>query len=199
MKSKNVFLATLFLLLAVITVWGTPAVSQEGHPISASEETGDYLIGDGDLLEVVVWKNADLSGEFRVRPDGKFSMPLIGDVIAAGKTTDAINMQIQHKLQLFIESPYVSTIVRETTSNRVYVFGEVASPGAYPIEGSLTVLQVLALSGGFTEFAIRDRMVLVRGSGENQQHFPLSYRKILAEPGSKYNMVLQRGDTLVVP
>ena len=126
-------------------------------------------------------------------------MPLIGDVIEEGKTTEAINKQIKSKLEVFIESPFVSTIIRETASNLVYVLGEVATPGAYPIQGSLTVLQALALAGGFTEFAIRDRMVLVRGSGDNQQNFSLSYRKILAEPGGEFNMVLQRGDTLVVP
>lgn len=191
-------LTVLFLMLLFL-VPGSSSMAQVEDAPEISRDSGEYLIGAGDLLEVVVWKNADLSGEFRVRPDGKFSMPLIGDVIAAGKTTDAINMQIQTKLQLFIESPYVSTIIRETASNRVYVLGEVNEPGAYPIEGSLTVLQALALAGGFTEFAIRDRMVLVRGTGENQQNFTLSYRKILAEPGGEFNMVLQRGDTLVVP
>lgn len=187
------------LLMVLLLVWTVSVSAQEMSPSENVKGGDDYLISAGDLLEVVVWKNADLSGEFRVRPDGKFSMPLIGDVIAAGETTNAINMQIRTKLQLFIESPYVSTIIRETTSNRVYVLGEVSAPGAYPIQGSLTVLQALALAGGFTEFAIRDRMVLVRGTGENQENFTLSYRKILAEPGEKYNMVLQRGDTLVVP
>jgi len=186
----------LVAALAVCLVWGGAALGQEEGAGSAS---GDYLLGAGDLVEVVVWKNEDLSGEFRVRPDGKFSMPLIGDVIAEGKTTAAVNMQIQSKLSLFVEAPFVSTIVRETASNRVYVLGEVTTPGAYPIEGTLTVLQALALAGGFTEFASRERLTLVRGSGDAQQTFFLSYKKILAEPGGDYNMLLQRGDTLVVP
>ena len=188
--------AVLAAVLAVCLVWGGAARGQEEGAVSAS---GDYLLGAGDLVEVVVWKNEDLSGAFRVRPDGKFSMPLIGDVIAAGKTTAAVNMQIQSKLSLFVETPFVSTIVRETASNRVYVLGEVATPGTYPIEGTLTVLQALALAGGFTEFADRDRLTLVRGGGDAQQTFLLSYKKILAEPGGDYNMLLQRGDTLVVP
>jgi polysaccharide export outer membrane protein len=189
-----------FILFLVMIFAGSISTAAQEVPTSElTKNSSDYLIGAGDLLEVVTWKNEDLSGVFRVRPDGKFSMPLIGDVIAAGKNTDAINMQIQTKLQLFIESPYVSTIIRETASNRVYVLGEVNAPGAYPLEGSLTVLQALALAGGFTEFAIRDRLVLVRGAGEHQQNFTLSYRKILAESGEKYNMILERGDTLVVP
>ena len=193
MKGMAVCLIIL-LISGVATAWA----QEEGHT-EAGSSPGDYIIGPGDLIEVVVWKSEDLSGQFRVRPDGKFSMPLIGDVIAAGKTTDAINMQIQTKLQLFVESPFVSTIIRETASNRVYVLGEVNAPGTYPIEGTLTVLQALALAGGFTEFAIRDRLVLVRGSGDNQQKFTLSYRKMLSDPGGEFNMVLQRGDTLVVP
>jgi len=192
---KGMAVCLIILLVAgVSTAWA----QEEGLP-EAGRDSGDYIIGPGDLIEVVVWKSEDLSGQFRVRPDGKFSMPLIGDVIAAGKNTDAINMQIQTKLQLFVESPFVSTIIRETASNRVYVLGEVNAPGTYPIEGTLTVLQALALAGGFTEFAIRDRLVLLRGSGENQQKFTLSYRKMLSEPGGEFNMVLQRGDTLVVP
>lgn len=198
MKTR-IWLTGTAIFLAVLLTGAIFADAQEMSPPENTKGSDDYIIGAGDLLEVVIWKNEDLSGEFRVRPDGKFSMPLIGDVIAAGKTTDAINMQIQTKLQLFIESPFVSTIIREAASNRVYVLGEVNDPGAYQIQGSLTVLQALSLAGGFTEFAIRDRMVLVRGTGEDQQNFTLSYRKILAEPGGTYNMVLQRGDTLVVP
>lgn len=194
-RTKGIILCILVVMLAI----GLPAMAQEEVPAEAGESTGDYQVWAGDLLEVVIWKNADLSGEFRVRPDGKFSMPLIGDVIAEGKTTDAINQQIQSKLEFFIDSPFVSTIVRETASNLVYVLGEVTTPGAYPIQGSLSVLQALALAGGLTEFASRDKMVLVRGSGDKQQNFTLSYRNILADPGGEFNMVLQRGDTLVVP
>ena len=194
-RTKGMMLCILVGMLAI----GLPAMAQEEVPAEAGESTGDYQVWAGDLLEVVIWKNADLSGEFRVRPDGKFSMPLIGDVIAEGKTTDAINQQIQSKLEFFIDSPFVSTIVRETASNLVYVLGEVTTPGAYPIQGSLSVLQALALAGGLTEFASRDKMVLVRGSGDKQQNFTLSYRNILADPGGEFNMVLQRGDTLVVP
>lgn len=194
-KTFGIALFLTVLLFAPVSAAG----AQEEDARDAAGSSTDYLIGAGDLVEVVVWKNEDLSGQFRVRPDGKFSMPLIGDVIAAGKTTDAINMQIQTKLQLFVETPFVSTIIREAASNRVFVLGEVTTPGAYPIEGSLTVLQALALAGGFTEFAMRDRLTLIRGVGEKQLKFTLSYRKILAEPAGESNMVLQRGDTLVVP
>ena len=182
--------------------FGTPSLADEGGPAAsqapARVEGSNYEVGAGDLLQIVVWKNPEVSGEFRVRPDGKFSMPLIGDILAAGKSTDSISMQVEQKLKLFIELPYVSTIVREANSNRIFVLGEVARPGVYPIDDSLTVLQALALAGGFTEFARKDELILVRGKGETQQKFPLSYREILRASGDKYNLVLQRGDTLVV-
>ena len=202
MRTNNHAIGGISFMLILLLVWCPLAVGQEegsGEAQETQQDTGDYLIGPGDLIQVVVWKNVDLSGEFRVRPDGKLSMPLIGDVIVGGKTTEEVNMQIQDRLKLYIESPFVSTIVSETASNRVFVLGEVNAPGTYPIEGSLTILQALALAGGFTEFAIRDRLVLVRGSGEKQEKFTLSYRNILTEPGGESNMVLKRGDTLVVP
>jgi polysaccharide export outer membrane protein len=114
-------------------------------------------------------------------------------------TTDTISMQVGKKLQLFIESPYVSTIVRETTSNRIYVLGEVKRPGAYHIDGTLTVLQALALAGGFTEFADRSRLVLIRGSGADQQKRTISYTGIVKSSEDEEIVVLERGDTLVVP
>ena len=159
----------------------------------------DYRLGAGDLVQVVVWKNEEVSGEFRVRPDGKFSMPLIGDILAEGSTTDGISMQVEQKLKLFIESPYVSIIVIEAASNRIYILGEVTNPGTYPIDGPLTVLQALALAGGFTEFAGKEKMILIRSSGEMQTNMPLAYSRILRTPGQKNNPILERGDTLVVP
>lgn len=187
-------------ITAVLLVSGVlPALAQEERPALKKKPAVDYLLGPGDLVKVVVWKNEELSDTYRVRPDGKFSMPLAGDILAEGSTTDVVSMQVEQKLKLFIESPYVSTIVVEAASNRVYVLGEVQKPGVYAIDGSLTVLQALALAGGFTEFASKDRMVLVRGSGEMQRNMPLSYSDILKTPGDDQNPVLVRGDTLVVP
>jgi polysaccharide export outer membrane protein len=195
-------LAALFaLFLTGVFLVGVPSDTFGQEEVSAvrKKPTSDYHVGAGDLIQVVVWKNEEISGEFRVRPDGKFSMPLIGDILAEGNTTDSASMQIEQKLKLFIDSPYVSIIVVEAASNRIYILGEVANPGTYAIDGPLTVLQALALAGGFTEFAGKDKMVLVRGFGEIQRNIPLSYNKILRTPGEEHNPVLKRGDTLVVP
>ena len=198
---KTALAALLTLFLCGVFLAGIPSDTFGQEEVSAAHKknTDDYHLGAGDLLQVVVWKNEEVSGEFRVRPDGKFSMPLIGDILAQGNTTDGVSMQIEQKLKLFIESPYVSIIVAEAASNRIYILGEVARPGTYAIDGPLSVLQALALAGGFTEFAGKDKMVLVRGAGESQRNFPLSYSKILRTPGEEHNPVLERGDTLVVP
>jgi polysaccharide export outer membrane protein len=193
--------AVLTLLLAGVILVSGPLAAFGQEEVSAVRQKprADYNLGAGDLVQVVVWKNEDVSGEFRVRPDGKFSMPLIGDVLAEGSTADSISMQVEQKLKLFIESPYVSTIVVEAASNRIYVLGEVANPGAYAVDGSLTVLQALALAGGFTEFASKEKMVLVRGVGVVQINTKLSYSKIIRTPGEESNPIMERGDTLVVP
>lgn len=187
-----------FIVIILLVASYLPALAQEEASPTHEIATEDYRIGAGDLLEIVVWKNTDLSGEYRVRPDGKLSIPLIGDVIALGRTTDEISIQIREKLKKFIDTPFVTTIVREALSNRVYILGEVITPGVYPIEGSLTVLQALALAGGLTEFAHRDRIVLVRGTGNNQKNYYLNYNSILRTQGNEFNMLLKRGDTLVV-
>ncbi len=192
-------LLVLFLSGAFLVSVPSATFGKEEVPAVRNKPSGDYQLGAGDLIQVVVWKNEEVSGNFRVRPDGKFSMPLIGDILAQGNTTDGASMQIEQKLKLFIESPYVTIIVEEAASNRIYILGEVARAGTYDLNGSLTVLQALALAGGFTEFAGKDKMVLVRGVGENQRNIPLSYSKILRTPGVENNPVLERGDTLVVP
>ncbi|MDF1536357.1 MAG: polysaccharide biosynthesis/export family protein [bacterium] len=199
MKANRKIGVVLVLVLCVSLAMGSVGWCEGEASAAQVTGSGDYLVGAGDLIEVIVWKNPDVSGEYRVRPDGKFSMPLIGDILAEGMTTDVVSMQVEKKLQLFIESPYVSAIVRETTSNRIYILGEVARPGVYPVDSTLSVLQALALAGGFTEFADRGRMLLVRGSGADQQKITISYTEILKSSADKGNVVLERGDTLVVP
>jgi len=195
-KAMAIILLTAAALLVTVPlgVYGDDTVS-----MPQANSSGDYKLGAGDLVRVVVWKNAEISGEFRVRPDGRFSMPLIGDIQAEGSTTEGVSNQVEQKLKLFIEKPFVSTIVVEATSNRIYILGEVVKPGTYNLDGSLTVLQALSLAGGFSTYANTDKMILVRGAGDGQKNLPLSYSKILGTLGEENNPVLQRGDTLIVP
>jgi polysaccharide export outer membrane protein len=197
---KPLLVMLIFLLVGTSLIFSSGQVlgQEDGSELKA-DISDDYRLGAGDLIRVVVWKNEEISGEYRVRPDGKISMPLVGDILAEDSTVDEVSMQVTQKLKLFIENPYVSAILVEATSNRVYVLGEVKRPGTYPINGSLTVIQAIAIAGGFSTFANKEKMVLIRGFGEEQKRIPLSYGKILRDPGEKMNPILQRGDTLVVP
>ncbi len=195
--AKTCLLALLMMLLCL------PAIAQSVEKPSAeakgNAKTASYLVEAGDLLGIVIWKNEELSDDYIVRPDGKITIPLIGDIIAAGKITDNISIQIELKLKEFIESPFVTVIVRDAISNMVYVLGEVRNPGVYRIQGSLSVLQVIALAGGFTEFANREKMVLIRLKKGVQKKFNLSFKQMIMSPEGGGNILLMRGDTLVVP
>jgi polysaccharide export outer membrane protein len=197
---KPILLLFIFIFVGASLIFSSSKVlGQEDNSELIAGASNDYRLGAGDLIRVVVWKNEEISGEYRVRPDGKISMPLVGDILAEGSTVDEVSMQVAQKLKLFIENPFVSAILEEASSNKIYVLGEVVNPGTYTIDGSLTVLQALALAGGFSTFANKEKMVLIRGFGETQIRIPLSYSKILRDPGEKLNPTLQRGDTLVVP
>jgi len=196
-RSFNVILIAIAILLVFITS-GAVLAEEETLLVSANE-TDSYHVGAGDILQIIVWKNEDVSGDYLVRPDGRITLPLVGDVIAAGRTTEFVSTQISQILKEFIETPYVSVIVTDAASNMVYVLGEVINPGAYRIRDKLTVLQALALAGGFAEFARRDEMVLVRLEGKKQTRFNISFRNILKAKDGGNNLLLKRGDTLVIP
>jgi polysaccharide export outer membrane protein len=205
-RSFNVILIAIAIFSVLITNTAVSAedeleaVSAEEETLLASaNETDSYHVGAGDVLKIIVWKNEEISGDYLVRPDGRVTLPLVGDVISAGRTTEFISAQISQMLKEYIETPYVSVIISDAASNIVYVLGEVVVPGAYKIMDKLTVLQALALAGGFTEFARRDEMVLVRLEGKKQTRINISFRQILRSEDGGNNLLLKRGDTLVVP
>ncbi|MEW6323794.1 MAG: polysaccharide biosynthesis/export family protein [Nitrospirota bacterium] len=161
----------------------------------------DYIIGAGDVLEILVWKNTDISRTVTVRPDGKISLPLLNDVQAAGLTPMALKEQIAQELKKFKELPEVSVIVTDTKSQVVYLMGQVTNPGPYPLTPNTTILQVIAQGGGFTPFAARDSIVVIR-RGENggkEQRIRVNYNSILAGRVSVSDIALHAGDTIVVP
>jgi polysaccharide export outer membrane protein len=121
----------------------------------------EYFIGSGDVLQIVVWKHADLSGTIPVRPDGKISVPLLDDVQAAGRTAVELKNVIASGMRKYLDTPVVTVIVSEVNAYRVTVFGEVKRPGTYVLKGRMTIVDVLSLSGGFTEFASTKDILLV--------------------------------------
>jgi polysaccharide export outer membrane protein len=184
--------------LAVALGAGTPA---SGAP-PAPPDRPAYVIGPGDALQLFVWKEPDLTRDVTVRLDGKITVPLLGDVMAAGRTPEQLGLEIGAGLKRFVATPQVTLAVKETGAGRFYVVGRVARPGAYPLAGRTTVLQALALSGGLLEFAKADRILVIREEGGADTEGPVVVNFKKLEAGSEIarnNVALRPGDTVIVP
>lgn len=190
-----------FLLVALLFQVGCRAsvtVKEYDAPIG-------FLLGPEDELEITVWKNQELSRITTVRPDGLISMPLIGDIQAAGFTAEALAQQISERLkQYFATTPSVSVSVKAINSYSVFVLGEVARPGKYQLKSYVTVLQAISVAGGFTPYASKNNLQVLRVT-ENGDHkrkeirIPLRYSDLVSGQGEPGNIVLFSGDTVVVP
>ena len=157
-----------------------------------------FQIGPEDILDISVWKNPELSRTVPVRPDGKVSLPLVNDIQAAGLTPAMLRDQVTTKLSEFIPAPEVSVMVREVHSRKVAVVGAVKTPGRFELKSPMTVLEVIALAQGFTDFASLDRIVVLRQNGTTTTRLPFNYRKITAG-AEQENFFVRPGDIVVVP
>lgn len=210
MINRNDFFIVLYLLLmALLTACvkrPAPSVGSrlaEGGPEASrpalSFGSADYLLGPEDVLDVLVWKNADLSRTVSVRPDGKISLPLIGDVQAAGLTSSQLRSGIEERLREYKETPGVSIIVKEVNSFSVFVLGEVLRPGKFQLRSETSLLQAITLSGGFTQYAVSDRIILLRRIAGRETRRQIRFSDIVDGRDPDANVVLQPGDTIVVP
>jgi polysaccharide export outer membrane protein len=188
-----------------MVVLGMLLLSGCAHRQAVKVDNSDqpYRIGREDVLDVAVWRDADLSRTLPVRPDGFISMPMVGDVQAEGRTPHELAEELTKKLQPYVQAPKVTVIVREVNSTRVFVTGEVANPGVYPLRGRISILQAIALAGGFTDFADTDGIVVIR-TGADGKHIPVRYTELLREQGQDKDarfepLILRPGDTVVVP
>lgn len=158
----------------------------------------DYQIGPGDSLEVNVWKEQTLSGTLPVRPDGMISLPLVGDMQAAGLTPMHLSEEIVERLKKFINDPSVTVTVMAVNSKHIFLIGEVGKPGEEPLTPGLTVLQAIASAGGLTPYANGKHIYILRGAAGKQQKIPFDYKKAIKE-GNLQGITLISGDTIVVP
>jgi polysaccharide biosynthesis/export protein len=159
----------------------------------------DYVIGPDDVLGVYVWKEADVSGDVTVRPDGKISIPLLNDIHAAGLTPDQLRQTITESAKKFLEEPTVTVVVRAINSRKVFVTGQVAKAGPYPLTGPTTVLQLLAQAGGVLEWAAVDRIVVLRNENGQPVSFQFNYKEVSRRKKLEQNILLKPGDTVIVP
>jgi polysaccharide export outer membrane protein len=192
------------MVMATVFTFGLnqTALSQD-KPVqtwSARAQGAEYRIGAGDVLEISTWKEPDLSrSEVLVRIDGRISFPLVGDIPAAGMTPSELTDAIQKGLSNYVTSPVVTVTVRNPGSQRVYILGEVQRTGEYPLAKSLTVLQAFALAGGFTQWASKDAIILMRKEGGKEKIYSINYKEIVKGRDIDNNLTLQANDTIVVP
>ena len=164
---------------------------------SAVVDAGYFQIGPEDVLDIQVWKNDDLSRVVPVRPDGRISLPLVNDIMAAGLTPTELRAQITERLEPFVPSAEVSVIVREVNSFKVSIVGAVRMPGTYEVKSAATVLDIIARAQGLNEFARRGDIVVHRTTAGTTTQMDFHYDRV-AE-GRDENLVVQRGDIIVVP
>lgn len=219
MTTERLWSAFLVLLLMALAPGAAGAQADKPAATGAASteqnspggNPADYRIGPEDMLLISVWKNEAVTKTVPVRPDGKISLPLVNDVTAAGLTTLELREVLTKKLAEFIPEPEVSVIVTEVRSFKVSVIGEVLKPARYDLKSWTTVLDALALAGGFTPFAARSQVVVLRPDGNGMKRIPFNYPKVVKHHGlmdflrgssggdEQDNFYLRNGDVIFVP
>ncbi|HXR17404.1 MAG TPA: polysaccharide biosynthesis/export family protein [Terriglobales bacterium] len=208
--SKQSRLSVILLLVALVTPAWAQTTAYEPIPWNAATSNGgaaqkpaaqdpNYVIGAQDVLDISVWKEAELTRTVPVRPDGKISLPLLNDVQAAGLTPTQLAEHLTNDLKKFVTDPQVTVIVSQINSQRIYILGEVNRAGAYPLLPQMTILQGLSSAGGFTQFANLKKIYMFRMENGKQVKYPFNYKDVIDGKRSDENVTLKAGDTIVVP
>ena len=174
-----------------------PAPAPVAAP-SAVPETG-YRIGPGDVLNIEVWKDPVLTRLVTVLPDGKIAFPLIGEIVAEGKTVSQLKKEIEGRLARYVQDAVITVEVRQMSSLQIYVLGRVNAPGRTILSANVNVLQALAIAGGPNAFANRSRIRIFRQEGEKTLILPFDYDDVTAGKNMESNILLRRGDVVFVP
>jgi polysaccharide export outer membrane protein len=185
--------AVVFVLLGAACASSRPSERAAERP-----DAGEYRIGREDVLEVVVWHEPELTRVVPVRPDGRISLPLAGEVEAAGRTPTELQARVSRALEPYIRDTKVAVLVREINGTRVYVLGEVTKPGTFPLRGPMSVMQAIAIAGGRTEFAKDEVVWLRQKQNGGTDRVSLSFREMVKGEAAGA-LWLRPGDVLYVP
>jgi polysaccharide export outer membrane protein len=191
----------LAVVLALLAWTVTANAGEESKPsaVSTSETQAEYIIGLGDQLQIMVWKEPELTQTMSVRIDGRISLPLIGDVEAAGITIRDLKKILEIKYAAVIAEPAVSVMLAQSKSWRYYIIGKVAKPGEFPIDFPITILQAIAQSGGFMEWAKTDKISIVRRENGREIIVPFNYEALVTGQNLQQNALVKPGDTIIIP
>ena len=190
-RFMNLICSFCLVMLIAAPLWGG-----EDSPLLPGEP---YQIGAGDVLDISVWKDEAQTKTVVVLPDGTISFPLIGQVVAEGKTVTQLTEEIRQKVSQFMPDPVLTVIVHQVNSMLIYVVGRVNNPGRFLLSTNINVLQAITMAGGLNPFAKRDRITVMRGEGENTTILPFNYDEVAAGENLAQNIRLRRGDVVVVP
>lgn len=159
----------------------------------------DYLIGADDVLSIVYWKDKDMSTDVTVRPDGRISLPLLDDVQAAGLTTMQLRDRLMEASQRYIEDPNVTVVVHQINSRKVFITGEVAKAGPYPLGGPMSVLQLITSAGGLRDYADAKHIIILRTENGRPVSYRFNYKDVASGKNLRQNIELKPGDSVIVP
>jgi len=200
---KKALLAITLIIMVTLSL-AHVAYSEEEN-LSSKEETATetddnyYKIGKGDILEIIAWKEEDFTREVFVRIDRKITFPLLDDIHADGRTTMEVKKEIETKLKEFIEDPIVTVILKSPMSQKFYILGEVLKTGEYQLAKKLTILQAFALAGGFTEWASKKEIILLRNENGIDKLIRVNYKNIIKGKDLSQNVNIKVNDTIIVP
>jgi len=185
--------------IALVVAASGVLAAHAADPDPPVDGTKAYFLQPGDTLQVTVWKEQDLTGEVLVRPDGGVSFPLVGDVTAAGRSVDALREEFVKRLKRYIPDPVVTIALKQIGGNEIYVLGKVQRPGGFAFIRPLDVMQALSLAGGGTPYAALNSIVILRREHGEQRAIPFHYSEVAHGRDLTENILLQSGDTVVVP
>ena len=177
---------------------GSIAKDAASAPLTPVRLPSDYVIGANDVLSVVFWREKDMSADVVVRPDGKISLPMLNDVQAVGLTPQELAQSVENAARKYVRDSGATVMVKEIHSRKVYVVGEVARPGSFPLDPDMNVLQALAQAGGLLEDAHKGDVVIVRSEKGVERRFRFDYNEVIRGTNTSQNIKLRPGDTILV-
>lgn len=189
MKASSLFSLLLFIVSFALLCGFSTAETESPH----------YLIGPDDILNIYVWKEPELTRDVTVMSDGRITFPLIGEIMARGKTVTGLKALITEKLKGYLDAPEITVIITESRSRRIYTIGKLSRPGPYPLAHDMTVLQALSTAGGFAEWADTKNILIIRREGQKEVQFQFNYKEFISGERIEQNILLKPYDTIVVP
>ena len=186
----------IFLIISVCLMAGSVQAVEKADELPPGQA---YIIGPGDMLLISVWKVEDMTMRITVLPDGKISFPLIGEIMAAGKTIAELKAVLETKISRFVPEPVLSVVVENVNSLMIYVIGKVNNPGRFVLNCNIDVIQALAMAGGLNTFAKKNQIKIFRKTDAATEIFDFSYDDVSRGTDFKQNIGLKRGDVIVVP